>query len=59
MAGFNQPLAGVHANPTLSPTLGRLCALQDKMMAYQDGMRTMVLDKASKLEQQGWSEYKA
>ncbi|GFH05534.1 ATP-grasp domain-containing protein [Haematococcus lacustris] len=33
-------------------------ALLEKMIAYQDGMRTMVLDKASKLEEQGWEAYK-
>ena len=32
--------------------------LQEKMLAYQDGMKTMVLDKASRLEKEGWSEYK-
>eukprot|EP00195_Chlamydomonas_chlamydogama_P017140 CAMPEP_0202897624 /NCGR_PEP_ID=MMETSP1392-20130828/6334_1 /ASSEMBLY_ACC=CAM_ASM_000868 /TAXON_ID=225041 /ORGANISM="Chlamydomonas chlamydogama, Strain SAG 11-48b" /LENGTH=613 /DNA_ID=CAMNT_0049583309 /DNA_START=147 /DNA_END=1988 /DNA_ORIENTATION=+ len=32
--------------------------LQQKMLAYQDDMRSMVLGKASKLEQQGWKEYK-
>lgn len=32
-------------------------ALLEKMVTYQDGMRTMVLDKAAKLEDQGWKEY--
>jgi phosphoribosylaminoimidazole carboxylase len=33
-------------------------SLQQKMVEYQDGMRTMVLDKAAKLEEQGWQNYK-
>ncbi len=32
-------------------------ALLQKMVEYQDGMRTMVLDKAAKLESQGWRDY--
>jgi phosphoribosylaminoimidazole carboxylase len=33
--------------------------LQAKMVAYQEGMTTMVLDKAARLEKEGWAEYKA
>lgn len=33
--------------------------LQAKMIEYQEGMKTMVQDKAAKLEEQGWSQYKA
>lgn len=32
-------------------------ALMAKMVAYQEGMTTTVLDKAAKLEAQGWKTY--
>jgi phosphoribosylcarboxyaminoimidazole (NCAIR) mutase len=32
--------------------------LLDKMIAYQDGMREMVTEKAARLEKQGWRDYK-
>lgn len=33
--------------------------LLEKMLQYQEGMKTMVLGKAAKLEEQGWSQYQA
>jgi phosphoribosylaminoimidazole carboxylase len=32
-------------------------ALLDKMLAYQQGMKDIVLDKAAKLEKVGWAGY--
>ena len=32
--------------------------LMARMVAYQDGMREMVLEKAQRLETQGWAQYK-
>lgn len=33
-------------------------ALLERMIIYQEGMRTMVLDKAARLEEEGWKNYK-